>query len=161
MSIVDRLHAVVHPHHDTAFDQRGSAAYDRRARSALRGLYRRVAAEVADVAPPSGTVLDVGTGPGRLLHEIAGRRDDLTLTGIDVSADMVAVAERAAAELARVLRPAGRLMIYDFRFARLGRAVAALNARPEFRPGGVRREPVRVRWYPVTPFARFTAATRR
>ncbi|MCA2215443.1 class I SAM-dependent methyltransferase [Wangella sp. NEAU-J3] len=128
------------------------------------------------------------------------------MTGVDASADMIAVAGRAAtatglhdrisfqvadvaalpcddhsvdvvvstlslhhwpdpaaaaAEFARVPRPVGRVMIYDVRFAALGRAVAALGARPEFRPGGVRRAPVRVRWYPVTPFARITAGTPR
>jgi SAM-dependent methyltransferase len=39
-------------------------------------------------------VLDVGTGPGVLLVEIGRRRADLRLTGIDLSADMVAAARR-------------------------------------------------------------------
>ena len=53
---------------DTWFDERTSASYDRRAARLLRRFYRRVAAEVASAAPRGGTVLDIGTGPGRLLH---------------------------------------------------------------------------------------------
>ncbi|MEY9212800.1 class I SAM-dependent methyltransferase [Thermobifida halotolerans] len=144
----------------TLFQGRGSRIYDRVARWALRGLYRRIAEDVAALAPHGGAVLDAGTGPGVLLVEIARRRRDLRVTGLDLSADMVAAAERNAADfgdrvaarvgdvtappfpdgsfdlvvtsfsshhwddpagavpgLARVLRPAGRLAVYDFSFA--------------------------------------------
>jgi ubiquinone/menaquinone biosynthesis C-methylase UbiE len=143
-----------------SFEGRSSRLYDVLARRVLRGLYRRIAADIALAAPLDGTVLDVGTGPGVLLAEIARARPDLHVTGIDLSEDMVAAAGRntrefagrvrvqagdvtglpfadgtfdlivtsfslhhwddidaAVPELARVLRPGGRLYVYDFRRA--------------------------------------------
>ncbi|MEU4446896.1 class I SAM-dependent methyltransferase [Actinosynnema sp. NPDC050801] len=176
------------------FDRRRSASYDRRARPLLVSLYRRVAADVAALAPPDGVVLDVGTGPGRLLHEVAARRADLVLGGVDLSADMVDVARAAVgpwasritfqvadvvslphpddsvdvvvstlsmhewpdrrdavAELGRVLRPGGVLLVYDFRFTQV---------EPEVFSGfaDVRRVPVRPRWWPVAVFSRVAAS---
>ena len=135
------------------FEGRSSRIYDVVARRVLRGMYRRLAADVAEVAPEGGAVLDIGTGPGVLLVELAARRPDLRLTGVDLSADMIAAAKRnlepfgdrasarvgdvtslpfpdrsfdlivsslslhhwddpeaAVPELARVLRPGGRLL---------------------------------------------------
>jgi ubiquinone/menaquinone biosynthesis C-methylase UbiE len=158
-----------------AFEGRGSRIYDVVARRLLRGVYRRLADDVAGSAPQAGAVLDVGTGPGVLLVEIARRRPDLQLTGIDLSADMVAAANRnlsrfgaratacvgdvadlrfpdqsfdlivssfslhhwddpesAISELARVLRPGGRLHVYDFRFAPFETLAAAARARSLF-----------------------------
>jgi ubiquinone/menaquinone biosynthesis C-methylase UbiE len=51
---------------------------------------------VATGAPAGGAVLDVGAGTGRLLIEIAVRRPDLTLAGIDLSPDMIILAEKHA-----------------------------------------------------------------
>lgn len=91
------MHMPLHRSHRNmprVFRGRGSRIYDLVARRLLRGVYRRLADDVAGDAPQAGAVLDVGTGPGVLLAEIAGRRPDLHLTGIDLSADMVAAAER-------------------------------------------------------------------
>lgn len=149
-------------HHsaDQAINGRDSRLYDLASRWLLRGVYQRFAEDITDAAPEDAAVLDVGTGPGVLLCEIARRRHDLRLTGVDVAPDMAAAArrnarpygarvtvrtgsatdlpfpddsfdllvssfslhhwgepERAAPELARVLRPGGRLYIYDFRSA--------------------------------------------
>src|SRR5262245_15224671 len=76
------------------FEGRGSRVYDFVARRLMRGLYRRLAEDVANTAPRAGAVLDVGTGPGLLLVELATRRPDLQLTGVDLSADMVAAANK-------------------------------------------------------------------
>lgn len=77
-----------------AFQGRSSKVYDFVARRPLRSVYRRFAADLAGAAPERADVLDVGTGPGVLLVELAKRRPDLRLTGVDLSADMVAAAER-------------------------------------------------------------------
>jgi ubiquinone/menaquinone biosynthesis C-methylase UbiE len=95
--MLSRLHNRSHwrgPGHDRPISGRGSQAYDRLARWVLRGLYRRIAAETAPAIPPGGVVLDVGTGPGLLLVELAARRPDLRITGIDLSTDMIELARR-------------------------------------------------------------------
>lgn len=85
-----------HHHRDmpTAFTGRSTRVYDLMARRLLRRVYRRLATDVAASTPDGATVLDVGTGPGVLLAELARRRPDLTLIGVDLSADMVTAAAR-------------------------------------------------------------------
>src|SRR3954451_6482516 len=78
---------------------RHAAAFDRVSGVALRRLYRTVAQQISAGVPPSGSVLDVGAGPGHLLVELARRRPDIHVVGIDPSEDMVGHAvKRAAAE---------------------------------------------------------------
>jgi ubiquinone/menaquinone biosynthesis C-methylase UbiE len=76
---------------------RSAAIYDRfLARWLLRRLYRAVASELMEMLSQNASVLDVGTGPGRLLVELALRRRDLRLIGVDPSEDMVRRGRRHA-----------------------------------------------------------------
>ncbi len=91
-----RIPRPAHMHQTGAIGFEGTSVrhYDRAARYLLRGPYRRIARDAVSQAPPGARILDVGTGPGRLLVEIARLRDDVALTGVDLSADMVAAARR-------------------------------------------------------------------
>jgi ubiquinone/menaquinone biosynthesis C-methylase UbiE len=180
----------------TVFEGRPSRVYDVLARRVLRVVYRRVAADVAGTAPKDAAVLDVGTGPGVLMVELAARRPDLNLTGVDLSPSMVAAATRnlaaegvsdavcvvadvaelpfpdqsfdlvvsslslhhwdrvdaAVPELARVLRPGGRVVIYDLPFAPFGELDA--TARREDRFSGTAPQRARI---PIgLPLLRYT-----
>lgn len=70
--------------------------YDRHAGTTFGGTYSRVAADVAATAPSGGSVLDAGCGSGRLVMEIAKRRPDLQVRGVDLEQGMVDVASRHA-----------------------------------------------------------------
>jgi ubiquinone/menaquinone biosynthesis C-methylase UbiE len=145
-------------------------SYDRYTVRMFHGIHRRVADDVAAAAPEGATVLDAGCGSGRLAVEIALRRPDLRVHGIDLEAGMIEVAVQHAeqqnvadrvqftvadladlrlpadsvdmivstasmhhwadagavvASLGRVLRPDGRMWIYDFRLVPSGRVRAA------------------------------------
>jgi ubiquinone/menaquinone biosynthesis C-methylase UbiE len=66
--------------------------YDALVATVLEGFYARVANEVA-AAHPSGKVLEIGSGPGRLAVQLARQTPGIMLTGVDISEAMV---ERAA-----------------------------------------------------------------
>jgi ubiquinone/menaquinone biosynthesis C-methylase UbiE len=71
-------------------------AYDRHAGRVFRSVYRRVAEDVAAAAPAGGAVLDAGCGTGHLAVEIARRRPDLHVRGVDLEHGIVEVATRRA-----------------------------------------------------------------
>lgn len=169
--------------------------YDRHAAWVFRGLYRRVAEDVVAAAPSEAAVLDAGCGSGRLAIEIARRRPDLRVHGIDLEHGMVEVATRHAeqanlgdrvaftvadladlplpdhsvdlivstaslhhwtdvgaviASLSRVLRPDGRLWIYDLRLVPAGRVRAVSSALGR----RVDRTLVRTGWFPAALYQR-------
>jgi len=78
------------------FDLPSAGAYDALVGSVLEGFYSRVAGEVA-AAQPSGEVLEVGSGPGRLAVRLAREAPGVTLIGVDISDVMVERATRRAA----------------------------------------------------------------
>ncbi|MEV6061233.1 class I SAM-dependent methyltransferase [Nocardia asteroides] len=78
----------------TTFDHARSTGYDQRATRLLGSLYRRIAADVDTATGTGATVLDIGTGPGKLLSCLATRRPDLRLHGIDLSPHMIEIAHR-------------------------------------------------------------------
>lgn len=182
---MDLSRHVRHRHHSKAFEGWSSRFYDFQARRLLRRVYRRLAADIAAVAPTGAAVLDLGTGPGVLLMELGRARPDLHLTGIDLSEDMVTNASRnlrragtrgsvqvgdvadlpfpgdsfdlivsslslhhwdrleaAASQLARVLRPGGKVMIYDVPAAPFDLLTEAARDTGQF-PGTPRRTRIR------------------
>ena len=71
--------------------------YERWAGIFARPLYRRVAADVVDAGlPAGGKVLDVGTGPGTLPLLIAAQSPHLSVSGVDLSVEMIDRATAAA-----------------------------------------------------------------
>lgn len=184
-----RLHSP-HRHRNVpgAFQGRASRFYNFLSTRVLRGFYRSLARDVADAAPENAEILDIGTGPGVLLAELARVRPDVRLTGIDLSADMVTAAQRnlapygdraqarvgdvtdlpfadrsfdlivsslslhhwdhpeaAVPQLARVLRPGGRVHIYDFRSAPFDLLADAARARSLFQARPPELTPIRAR----------------
>ena len=91
-----RVHG--HPGRHGVICGRSAALYDRLLAGLVhRRFYRAVATELGSALSRGASVLDVGTGPGRLLLELAQGRSDLRLVGVDPSDDMI----RRAREHAR------------------------------------------------------------
>ena len=83
-----RVHG--HPGRHGVICGRSAALYDRLLASWVhRRFYRAVTSELGSALPGGASVLDVGTGPGRLLLELAQGRSDLRLVGVDPSEDMI------------------------------------------------------------------------
>ena len=80
-----------------------TGTYDRISHTLLSGLFRGIAADIAAVAPPQASVLEVGCGPGLLSIELARTRG-LEVTGLDLDPAMI---ERARAN-ADAAAPGGR-----------------------------------------------------
>ncbi len=68
--------------------------YEKVATPGLRQFHRQVALEITS-SLSSGRVLDVGTGPGHLLIEIAKQNPNLDLTGCDLSRKMLMIAKQS------------------------------------------------------------------
>ena len=84
--------------HGAAMFQRADR-YDRLANHLTRPLYQRVAADVAAAGgAEAGSVLDVGTGPGRVPILVARALPGWRVEGVDLSGPMVDRARRNAVE---------------------------------------------------------------
>lgn len=100
-------HAAVAAHYDVR-----AASYDDSAMH--RGLAAAVAEFIAEVAgDPGGTVVDVGTGTGLVLRAIAARWPGTRLVGVDLSAEMLAVAGEALPDAELVRADAATLPVED------------------------------------------------
>ncbi|WP_181725190.1 class I SAM-dependent methyltransferase [Nocardia gipuzkoensis] len=86
----------------TTFGEKQSRGYDQRATRLLGGLYRHIATDIDAAAQPGAWVLDVGAGPGKLLAQLASRREDLRLHGVDLSPHMIDLAESALSGVAEL-----------------------------------------------------------
>jgi ubiquinone/menaquinone biosynthesis C-methylase UbiE len=94
----------------------------------LGGFYARVADDVD--ACPSGTLLEVSSGPGRLAVRLAHTASGLSLTGVDIMPGMVERATRRAAEAGlggRVRFEAGDVGALPFPDGSFDRAVSTLS----------------------------------
>lgn len=69
----------------------------------MRGTYASIVELLATTVPTEGTVVDIGTGPGRMPALLGRRRGDLSVIGVDPSADMLGRARRRADGLANVM----------------------------------------------------------
>jgi SAM-dependent methyltransferase len=74
-----------------------AGVYDTMSRLLLGSLVRRIAADIATVAPGGARVLEVGCGPGHLSARLA-RQHGLDVTGVDLDPAMI---ERARANADR------------------------------------------------------------
>ena len=81
-----------------------AVVYDALSRLLLGPLVKRIAADVAAVAPDGARVLEVGCGPGRLSIRLA-RQHGLEVTGLDLDPAMIA---RARANTDRAANRGGR-----------------------------------------------------
>jgi ubiquinone/menaquinone biosynthesis C-methylase UbiE len=73
-----------------------ASAYAKATRLAIESYYRNVAEEiVAHLA--TGTILDLGTGPGYLPIEIAKKSSEIQITGVDLSRKLIHMARANAA----------------------------------------------------------------
>jgi ubiquinone/menaquinone biosynthesis C-methylase UbiE len=68
--------------------------YELLARPMLGGVWRDVVRDVNSFAHPVASIVDLGCGPGTVLRQLARRRSDLSLTGVDIDQRMLSIARR-------------------------------------------------------------------
>jgi ubiquinone/menaquinone biosynthesis C-methylase UbiE len=91
-----RLKSVRQPSREGLEGEDLAEAYDKMTKLPQFQALRRMVVRELEQYAPSGTLADVGSGPGYLLADLARAYPDLKLIGIDSSTDMVAVAQRNA-----------------------------------------------------------------
>ncbi len=90
-----------------------ASAYEKATRLVIDSNYLPVADEVA-AHLPSGTILDLGTGPGYLPIEIVKRSSDIRVIGVDLSRKLIQMARSNAVK-------AGLAQRLDFQSGNAGR----------------------------------------
>lgn len=91
LSPARRLLKIIHPE---GIPWPGTTFYNAISRSAIfRKNYELIAEDILSYCP-EGTLLDIGTGPGRLLIELRRKSPLLRLTGVDSSGSMVVKARK-------------------------------------------------------------------
>lgn len=81
-----------------------SFVYDRCIAPAVIDMADRVEARLLAALPHGASVLEVGCGGGQLATRLAGRRPDLSITGLDLSAAQVARATERARHVSERVR---------------------------------------------------------
>src|SRR5215207_2887807 len=112
-----------------AFDLPTVGMYDALIGTVLEGFYARVAGDVAD-AYPGGTLLEIGSGPGRLAVRLGREAPNLAVIGVDISDAMVERATRRAAGsglLKRVRFEVGDVVALPFADGEFDVAVSTLS----------------------------------
>jgi ubiquinone/menaquinone biosynthesis C-methylase UbiE len=84
-------------------------AFDRISRFPQFRLLRRMVLREVKKHHPSGTIVDVGCGPGYLVVLIAGEFPDAQVIGVDISEEMTETAARLSANLGLERQVAFRL----------------------------------------------------
>lgn len=72
-----------------------ASLYEKASRMVRESYYRLLAEEIAS-SLKTGTILDLGTGPGFLPIEIAKAGDSISVTGLDLSPELIAMAQQNA-----------------------------------------------------------------
>lgn len=99
-----RLRAI--PANIRRYSMPSAAVYDLMTRLAFGSRYREIAEAIAREAPAGGAVVDIGCGSGEVLTRLAAIAPTIQLTGVDVDAGMLDIAERKATHrLDRPVRP--------------------------------------------------------
>jgi ubiquinone/menaquinone biosynthesis C-methylase UbiE len=74
-----------------------ASSYEKATRLVIESYYSRVADEIASTIA-TGTILDLGTGPGYLPVEIVRRQPEISIIGIDLSRKLIHMAQANAAQ---------------------------------------------------------------
>ena len=82
------------PGMELPFDRSSAAAYDRISWVPVFNIEQHLFLRKLDRYHPTGTLLDLGCGPGYLTLAIMHRYPELEITGLDVSPDMIKLAEK-------------------------------------------------------------------
>jgi len=133
--------------HEALDDPAIARAFGLVARLPQMGLLRRLVARRAAAMAPAGHAADLGCGPGYLVVRLAQAAPGLQVTGIDLSAEMLAQAEMAAERAglqSRVDFKEGDVARLPFPDGSLDLVVSTLSLHHWADPAGVLNEITRV-----------------